>query len=432
MALARVGNTLARGSYNETAIRLWVAAAGKEVRRLEGHAAGVGRLAFSPDGKALVSASNGHHPARDERVLRLWDPATGHELDWPGGPSQKLGGPLAFSPDGKLLAARAEKIRVWEVATGRTYRELDMPNVNVTSLAFSPDGRTLACASRATLGGRSDGPIALWELATGQERLRMAGLPDWTECVAFSPDGRVLATGGREGTVRLWDLTMGKVARALEGHQGTVETLAFSPDGKSLASGSVDTTALVWDLADLSTNRRPRDAASAGDLEALWADLAGADAARAYRAVWSLAAAPEQPLPVLRERLRPAAAPDRGELDRLLADLDSDRFEVRAKAGARLEELEELAEPALRKALRGQPPPEVRRRVEGLLANLEGPVTAAETMRALRAVEVLERIDTPEARRLLQELSRGAPDARQTKEAQASLARLTERQAVKP
>ena len=433
MALAPDGKTLATGSWNEAAIRLWDVAAGKELRRLEGHPAGIDHLAFSPDGKTLASVSNGGGRDPDEHPLRLWDAATGQELRRLDGQRQGAGPrPLAFSPDGKLLVSKGERIRVWEVATGRPYREFEMPDVGVTSLALFPDGRTLACGSRATVGERSDGPIALWELATGKERLRLDGLPNWTECLAVSPDGRVLATGGWEGTVRLWDLATGTMVRALDGHQGKLETLAFSPDGKSLASGGLDTTVLVWDVAALLPNIRPQGVASARDLEAPWADLGGADAARAYRAVWSLAAAPEQAVPLLRERLRPAAAPEGGQLDRLLTDLDSDRFEARAKASARLEELGELAEPALRKALQGQPAPEVRRRVEGLLANLEGPVTAPEKLRPLRALEVLEQIGTPEARRLLQELSRGAPDARETKEAKASLERLTKRQAARP
>jgi WD40 repeat protein len=433
MALAPDGKALATGSWNDTAIRLWDAAAGKELRRLEGHPAGIDHLAFSPDGTTLASVSNGHTPARDEHPLRLWDAATGKELRRLDGPPERAGPrPLAFSPDGKLLASKDDKVRLWEVATGRVYREFETPNENVTSLAFSPDGRTLACGGRVTVDDRPDGPVALWELATGQERLRVEGLPNWTECVAFSPDGRVLAAGGWKGTVRLWDLATGKMVRRLEGHLGIVETLAFSPDGRALASGGMDTTALVWDLADLPPNRRPQDVPAARDLEALWADLGGADAARAYRAVWSLAAVPEQAVPLLRERLRPAAAPERRQLDRLLVDLDSDQFDERAKAAAELEKLGELAKPALHRALQGQPSPELRRRVEGLLANLEGPVTAPEKRRRLRALEVLEQVGTPEARRLLQELSRGAPNARETKEAKASLERLTKRQAARP
>ena len=196
-------------------------------------------------------------------------------------------------------------------------------------------------------------------------RRLLRGPPSWVAALTFAPEGDLLIAGSNDGTICLWDSLSGAEVGRLAAHTGPVNALAMTADGAKLASGGADTTALVWDLADLAENRRPGDSAPARDVEALWADLGGADAARAYRAVWSLAATPGQAVPLLQEHLRPAAAPERGELDRLLADLDSDRFEVRAKAGARLEELGELAEPALRRALQGQPSPEIRRRARG-------------------------------------------------------------------
>jgi hypothetical protein len=85
--------------------------------------------------------------------------------------------------------------------------------------------------------------------------------------------------------------------------------------------------------------------------------------------------------------------------------------------------LGERVEPALRQALKEKPSAEVRRRVGALLAALKG-VPPPNTLRALRAVWVLERVGTPEARQLLGALAKGAPGARQTVEAQAALARL--------
>jgi hypothetical protein len=89
-----------------------------------------------------------------------------------------------------------------------------------------------------------------------------------------------------------------------------------------------------------------------------------------------------------------------------------------------LENLGEQAEPALRKALEGKPPAEVRRQVEELLAKLQGPLTSPEPLRAVRAVAVLEQIGTPKARRVLEALSEGAPTGRLTQEAKAALERL--------
>lgn len=163
--------------------------------------------------------------------------------------------------------------------------------------------------------------------------------------------------------------------------------------------------------------------ARAADREKCWQALADAEVPKTYRALVELSAVPEQTVPLLRQRLQPARPPDPLLLARLLADLDSDRFEVRDKATRQIESIGELAEPALRKALAGKPSLELRRRVEQLLDDVQ-PSHSREQMRALRAVEVLEYIGTPEARRLLDTLADGAPEARLTREAKASLARL--------
>src|SRR5262249_4712608 len=102
-------------------------------------------------------------------------------------------------------------------------------------------------------------------------------------------------------------------------------------------------------------------------------------------------------------------------------------FTARNKATAELEKLADLAEPALRKVLAGQPPLEVRRRAALLLARLQEPITSAELLRSLRALEVLEHLGTKPARELLATLAEGGPEARLTQEAQAAMKRLAKR-----
>src|SRR5207245_4988388 len=155
----------------------------------------------------------------------------------------------------------------------------------------------------------------------------------------------------------------------------------------------------------------------------------GSDAAKAFKSIWILAAAPEQAVPFLQQQLRPAAAPDRARVAQLVTDLDSNRFAVREKAAEELEKLGESAEPALRKVLQSDSSPEVRRRAGQLLAKLAGPVTSAQALRAIRGVMVLEQIGTPEAQEILKDLATGAAEARLTREAKAALDRLACRRA---
>jgi HEAT repeat protein len=186
---------------------------------------------------------------------------------------------------------------------------------------------------------------------------------------------------------------------------------------------------LTWDVLNL--NGEPPAAAnlSPTELETLWADLGSADAARGYRAVRALVAAPDKTLPLLRRQLGPATAPDPKQLARLIADLDDDQFEVREKATRALEELGSLARPALRQALETKPSAEVRRRLDALLESLQQfRLTPPEEWRGGRAIDVLERIGTTEARELLDRLVRGGSDTSLlTLDARGALERLRQR-----
>src|SRR5262249_10483804 len=151
----------------------------------------------------------------------------------------------------------------------------------------------------------------------------------------------------------------------------------------------------------------------------LWADLASDDAGAAYRAIGLLSTVPAPSVAYLRERLRPALVDER-QIARLIAELESDRFAAREQASHDLEQMGDLAEPALRQVLTQKPALEVRRRVERLLEKVEMGLLSGERLRAWRAVETLEAIGTPEARRALETLARGVEGARLTKEARAA------------
>jgi hypothetical protein len=240
--------------------------------------------------------------------------------------------------------------------------------------------------------------------------------------VAFGPRGRRLAVAdGAE--VHLWDATTGALLHTFRGHQASVPALAFSRDGKVLVSASGDTTALVWDVSRLSP-RKPAPVA-AGDLGRLWDDLGSRDTARAYRAVWALAGSPRLAVRYVGERVRRVPMPDARLVARRLVELDSDDFATRERATAEMARWGEVVADDLKRALRGKPSAEVKRRVERLLSGLEPwrPLPA-EQVRALRALEVLEHAGTARAEQVLRALARGAAAARLTREARAALDRL--------
>ena len=112
----------------------------------------------------------------------------------------------------------------------------------------------------------------------------------------------------------------------------------------------------------------------------------------------------------------------------LIAALDGDDFAMREKASKDLGELGVSAEAALRKALQNKPSPEVERRIKALLEQLPQMRLPGMPLQSWRAVTVLERIGNTSARRVLQALSEGDPEARLTQEAGAALVRLARSQ----
>jgi hypothetical protein len=384
--------TLPGGARMDGAVRLWSLAAGKEVRQLRAGAGGVNAVAFSPDGRVVAAAGT------DDGLIRLWDAGTGNEL-----------ARLERTPDPTVPPGIVEGTKV---------------------LAFSPDGRTLAAVSahkeKSNLPswparGRDLRAVSLWEIATGKMRYEMRLSPNSVRSIAFV-GGRYLLLGCADGVIQVRDLALDEWLPVAHGHQDAVDALAVSPDGRSLVSGSWDTTALLWQTAAL-VGKKPLAKArpAARDIEKLLETLTGEDAPGAYRAAWELAGVPDC-VPLLKARVRPVPVVDGARLKALIADLDGEEFAVREAATVELRRLGSAAAQPLREVLRGSPSPEVRRRAESLVA-AQAPGGESERLSA-RALEVLEQMATPEAVGLLEALAQGAPAARQTKDARASLRRL--------
>jgi hypothetical protein len=109
---------------------------------------------------------------------------------------------------------------------------------------------------------------------------------------------------------------------------------------------------------------------------------------------------------------------------RLITALGSDRLSVRQKAGKELVRLGPRAEHAIRLALKSKPDLELALRLEALLERLQGSLLPPEALRNTRAVQVLEQIGTPNARKVLERLARGAAEARLTRDVRRALGRL--------
>ncbi len=468
LAFAPDGRFVATADENAM-VRVWDVITAREVRRFQQipkHLARATSLEYAPDGQTVAGVV---HDA-----VYLWEARTGNVRRFrPDGARDQITC-LAFAPDGQTLATGGwdKLVRVWDVATAQELHCLRGHPGGVCHVAYSPDGKTIASLSGPGSGGA--GSVRLWDAATGQELYQMDGAKDCAGGLAFSPDGTVLAAGAGMDTVRLWEVATGRpigvmsatanrspvafplafapdgrtvavasladqviyvfevatggLRRRLAGHRGTIRSLAFSPDGQRLISGSDDTTALVWDVTGRLSGPPHPAPLTAKEIAELWEDLASPDAARAYRAVRLLAGAPAQVLPLLKRHLVPVKPADAERLAQWIRDLDSETFAVRRQATAELAKVGDAAEPALRRALQGRPPVEMGKRLEQLLSDMKD--NSPRRLPLLRTLEVLESIDTPEARQLLKEVAGGAPEVWLTRRATAALERQTKRPAL--
>ncbi len=412
----------------DTAIHLLNAATGAETGKIT-RRVNSGDLIFGPDGKTLVETSD---------RLEAWE-FPSRQLLWQRGRADGSRSVAVFAPDGQTLFSGDQHghIRERTMRTGKVTRTFDghpdfvdanlagwdpLPaghTAQVRSMAVSPDGRRL-------VSGAWDRTLRVWEVSTGKECAlleRAAGelSAEFTFPIVFSPDGSYIAAPGQSGDRRhlidLWDIRAGKRLATFEGHRGSVTALAFAPDGRRLISGGADAVGYIWDMPPLI-----RESAAKLDTSrtaSLWADLADADAARAFRAIGVWLTTPDAVVVAFRRLRSPDKPVDAERVNILIADLDSDRYAVRDKASKDLQALGPAARTHLRQALEKKPSVETTRRIEAILA-----ACPDEDLRGRRAVEVLEAVGTPAARTLLEEWAEGNQAAPTTVDAAAALARL--------
>ncbi len=244
------------------------AASGKRLRHIMPAQGAVRSMSSTPDGRYLALGLE-NRDNHDANAIQIWDLATGRL--WRECQIKKTWVPgLLFSPDGTMLAAYSgsdQTIYLWDPATGKQIRSWTVSAAwdNLIGLTFSADAKTLIVGDERT--------IRFWDTATGKEVRRIANHPGRRVCkLVLSRDGKILASqahtgdmtiGGswaRDKKVYLWDTATGKMIRQIEvveekgkrdrfGYPLAIYDFEFSPDTKFLTTASDDGVLSVWDVA---------------------------------------------------------------------------------------------------------------------------------------------------------------------------------------
>lgn len=290
-AMSPDNQVLAVGTH--PSITLWNAKDGSALRKLSGHKNRVTALAFSKDGKFLLSASA-------DSTVKIWDLSKGEEIDTRAGHHDKVTS-LALSPDEQFVVSGSEDntVRLWK--QNGEEQILKEHSSAISSVRYLPDGKHLLSSSLdATLrlwdlaegssmeltshlraisgaelssGGRwvawtseDNGRVNLWDLDKKREIWSRDGHTSPATSVAISPDDRYVVSGatGTYGadevnsdvgkTLIVWDRDKGTELRSLDGHKKGIGSLAYSPDGAWILSGGRDDAALkLWNTSTWTT-----------------------------------------------------------------------------------------------------------------------------------------------------------------------------------
>jgi WD40 repeat protein len=224
-------------------IHVWEAKTGKPGGVLKRHTSGVFEVSFGPGGKTLVSGGW-------DATIRVWDFAERREVQAIPAPNGQWIRSVVLSADGKIAVGGGENGKVFLL--GLDGQLLKTFHTSAGPLCFSPDGRLLAGVTWR------EGRVTVWDANSGEQMRSWHAHEGEVNGVAFSPDCRALGTAGSDGAVRLWAVATHRQLAELR-HDGHAYHLAFSPDGATLATtGIQDRLVKLWDVSFLRSLKAPQ------------------------------------------------------------------------------------------------------------------------------------------------------------------------------
>jgi WD40 repeat protein/serine/threonine protein kinase len=232
----------------------------RDLLTIHAHAGPISTVVFSSDGRRLYSMGSVRPPESMRQIsepgeIKLWDAATGQQMDLALDGLSDSVRRIALSPDGTYLAAACglKGIQVWNLPTRQRFDLETLPNKRTWAVGFSPDSkRLLAAFTPVDLSQNREDVVRVFDLASRHAVCTLDGLSTLNVLgrqPAFSPDGKYLAMAHFvDGLVRVVDTATGREAFSYKDGETKVHQAIFSPDGKSLAA-SGELGATIWDVA---------------------------------------------------------------------------------------------------------------------------------------------------------------------------------------
>jgi WD40 repeat protein/serine/threonine protein kinase len=228
---------LAISGGRDQIVKIWNLRTLQQINVLEGHQDEVTCVALSVDGSLVGSGS-----ASYEKMVKVWDSACG-KLRYSLEDHTGFISDVAFTPDGrKLLSCSSvdNTLRLWDLELGICQSVFE-DSSSIECVTITPDGRT-------ALTGNEDGDIRFWDLDTGKPQRIIHAHEKILHLLRITPDGAWIISGSWEDPIKVWDLATGTCLRHLLGQKRKPAAFDISDDGQWCISIDDDKILRIWDM----------------------------------------------------------------------------------------------------------------------------------------------------------------------------------------
>lgn len=232
--------TFATGGADMKVI-VWGAEDGKPKGIIKGNTAPVTCVVFNPVNENIANAAGNEIKLWDEK-FRLLTTLQGHG---------KTVNSIAYSPDGKYLVSGSSDntVKLWDASSGQMITSINADQKEVTAVCYSSDAKYVGSVGL-------NGTVKIWSAQSGNSIASFVDFKNALKTVVFSPDAKYIAAGGDNNIIMIWDIDNAKLVENFPSNDKSVNALAFSDNGEMLVSVGNDAALKIWDIKKLAIGKK--------------------------------------------------------------------------------------------------------------------------------------------------------------------------------